>query len=487
MISLVIVDDKKYWNLDLKNVEVVTAKSYLTESHFSGLRNIRVYNLCRSYKYKRTGYYVSLLAEARGHRVFPRVTAMQDMKSQAMVKILSDDIDQLIQKSFAKLKSNQFDLSIYFGKNIAKQYDKLSVQLYNLFQSPLLRARFVYHKKWMLQTISTISLDEVPLDHHGYLYDFAKQYFAKSRLCFPKQSLSNYDLAILVNPYEKVPPSDKKAIDLFLEAAKSIGLNAELITKNDFNLIPSFDALFIRETTAVNHHTYRFARRAVKENLVVIDDPDSILRCTNKVYLEEVFAKFKIPRPKTLIVHKKNHHEIEQYLGFPCVLKEPDSSFSQGVIKVADKQSLKMILDDFLSRSELIIAQEFLPTEFDWRVGVLDQKPLFACKYYMAKDHWQIYNWLKTKEQYDGEGAAVPLDQVPSQVISVALRAARLIGDGLYGVDLKQVKNQVYTIEVNDNPSIDYGVEDYVSKDELYLAIMKSFLHRIKRKKEYSP
>ena len=29
-------------------------------------------------------------------------------------------------------------------------------------------------------------------------------------------------------------------------------------------------------------------------------------------------------------------------------------------------------------------AQEYLATDFDWRVGVLDRRPLFACKYFMA-------------------------------------------------------------------------------------------------------
>jgi glutathione synthase/RimK-type ligase-like ATP-grasp enzyme len=34
-------------------------------------------------------------------------------------------------------------------------------------------------------------------------------------------------------------------------------------------------------------------------------------------------------------------------------------------------------------------------------------------------------------------------------------------------------------IEVNDNPSIDAGVEDLVLKDELYLAVIRSITHRI--------
>ena len=33
-----------------------------------------------------------------------------------------------------------------------------------------------------------------------------------------------------------------------------------------------------------------------------------------------------------------------------------------------------------------------MPSKFDWRIGILNNKPIFANKYYMAAGHWQIYN-----------------------------------------------------------------------------------------------
>ena len=42
------------------------------------------------------------------------------------------------------------------------------------------------------------------------------------------------------------------------------------------------------------------------------------------------------------------------------------------------------------------------------------------------------------------------------------MRAAAERGDGLYGVDLKDVDGRAIVIEINDNPSIDAGVEDQV-------------------------
>ena len=61
----------------------------------------------------------------------------------------------------------------------------------------------------------------------------------------------------------------------------------------------------------------------------------------------------------------------------------------------------------------------------------------------------------------------------------LAPMGARLIGDGLYGVDLKVVDGRALLIEVNDNPNLDAGCEDAVLKDDLYLAIMRHFRARL--------
>src|SRR5690606_8852706 len=160
--------------------------------------------------------------------------------------------------------------------------------------------------------------------------------------------------------------------------ARAEGIDAEVIGKTDYPRLAEYDALFIRETTNVNHHTYRFARRAASEGMVVIDDPESILRCTNKVYLAELLGRHGIPAPETMVLHKGNLEQAIERLGLPCVLKQPDSSFSQGVKKVATAAELAEEGERMLSTSELIIGQTFTPTEFDWRVGVLDGVPMWV-------------------------------------------------------------------------------------------------------------
>jgi glutathione synthase/RimK-type ligase-like ATP-grasp enzyme len=482
---LIVVNNPNHWPLHVPGVELVAARSYLTDPKYSDLRGAKVFNLCRSYRYQSIGYYVSLLAEARGHKPLPSISTIQDLKSQSMVRFVSDELDELIQKNLAPIQSNKFTLSIYFGRNLARKYDRLALHLFNLFPSPLLRAYFVYNNKWQLQNIDPIAVSEIPEEHRPFVVQVATEHFAGRRLNIRKRVMPRYDLAILHNPDEKEPPSDAKALQKFIKAAESLSLGAELITKDDYGQIAEFDALFIRETTAVNHHTYRFARRAAAEGLVVVDDPESILKCTNKVYLAELLDHHKVPTPKTLIVHRDNVDAIVRELGLPCILKQPDSSFSQGVVKVENEESLETEVEKLLDKSDLVIAQEFLPTTFDWRVGVFDRQPLYVCKYYMAEKHWQIIKRDSSGEERYGDFETLPVEFAPQQVVRTALRAANLIGDGLYGVDIKQSGRKCYIIEVNDNPSLDAGVEDAILKDELYLRIMAVFLKRIERLKEW--
>jgi len=484
VLNIIVVNNPKDWQLELADTEVVSAKNYLTESRFAEMRNARVFNLCRSFRYQGLGYYVSLLAEARGQRVIPTTITIQDIKLQSIPRIISQELEELIQKSLSKLRSHKFTLSVYFGKNISPQYDALSKQLYSLLQAPLFKVQFSFNKKWAIQSINPITITEIPEHHKSYFLEFAKSYFGKKRFHNTKAAKTSYDLAILVNPEEKTPPSNKKAMKHFIDAAEDLGFRTKLITRDDIARIPEFDALFIRETTQVNHHTYRTARRAAAEGLVVIDDPLSILRCANKVYLAELLAKAKIMTPKTMIVHKDNRDLVEQELGLPCVLKLPEAAFSLGVVKVKTSEDLNKALDEYLNNSELIIAQQYTPTDFDWRIGILDKKPLFACKYHMAKNHWQIYNWQKKNSDTTGLADTLPVHQVPEAVVATALKAANLIGDSLYGVDLKQVGDKVMVIEVNDNPSVDVGVEDVVLGDTLYTTIMQSIFNRIEAKKK---
>lgn len=484
MAILIVVNNPGDWPLRIPGADVVAAKSYLTEARFSELRGAKVFNLSRSYRYQSLGYYVSLLAGARGHKPLPSISTIQDMKSQTITRFVSDDLFDLIQKSLAPIRSDEFVLSIYFGQNVAKRYARLSLSLFNLFPAPLLRARFIHNRSWQLQNIGPIAASEIPEDHQPFVIQAATQYFAGRRLPRRPRRTPRYDLAILHNPDEAQPPSDPRALRRFIRAARRLDFHVELITRNDYGRLAEFDALLIRETTGINHHTYRFAQRAAAEGLVVIDDPDSILKCANKVYLAELLARYRLPIPATRVINRSNLRTAARELAMPSILKQPDSAFSQGVIKCDTPDDFVTAGLQLLERSELVIAQEFLPTQFDWRIGIFNREPLYACKYYMAGRHWQIIHRDRNGRAREGRAETLAVEHAPPRVVATALKAANLIGDGLYGVDLKEVDGKVFVIEINDNPSVEAGVEDAVLHDDLYTRILRGLLNRIEERKQ---
>lgn len=486
MKQLIVVNNPRNWPLDIPGVDVISAKSYISEEMYGKLSNVKVYNLCRSYRYQSIGYYVSLLASARGHKPIPNVLAIQDLKSQTVIRIASEEMNLLIQKLLAPIQADRFLLSIYFGKNLAKRYDRLARLLFAQFQAPLLRAEFIRKgNEWALKTINPIASSDVPEEHRPFVSQMAQEFFSRRRINVTRKE-SRFDLAILVNPDDAMPPSDGKAIQRFVKAAEALDFSTELITKEDSSRLNEFDALFIRETTSVNHHTYRMARKAAAEGLVVIDDPRSILLCTNKVYLAELLARHGIPAPDTIILSTENMKMVPEQLGFPIILKQPDSSFSVGVVKVDGVEEYLAKTKQLFETSDLLIAQKFVPTLFDWRVGILNGEPLYGCRYHMARKHWQIYERTIDGKVHGGNTDTVRIEEIPEDVLKFALQAANLIGNGLYGVDLKEMNGGVCVIEVNDNPSIDSGIEDAVLKDELYRRIMEEIVKRVEKKKERS-
>jgi glutathione synthase/RimK-type ligase-like ATP-grasp enzyme len=479
MPKLIVVDKPESWNFQIEDAEVISPEKYISNEIYQTTRNLKVINLCKSYSYQTEGYYVSMLAEARGHKVLPEASTLQDLRFPSIIRDDAFDFDALIQTTFKNEPYDRVEFFIYFGHTQSEKLDKLALQLFQTVQAPSLRAIFSKKTKWVLQSLRPVNLVDIPETDKPLLAQALEVYLKRKRDF--RLGKKKYDLAILINPDDPNPPSEAKALRRFYKAALEAGINAEFITKNDFDKLIQFDALFIRETTNVNHHTFRFAKKAESLGLAVIDDPESILKCTNKVYLFELLNANKILTPKSFVVTEVNGNTLPSKMPFPFILKQPDGAFSQGVVKVENAEEYKKVRTTMFETSDLLIAQEFLPTKFDWRVGVLDGQILYVCKYFMANKHWQILNWSsKSENARVGNVESIAPENAAPGLLKTALKATALIGKGLYGVDMKEQDGKFFVIEINDNPSIDAGIEDKVPKEKLYKTIMESFITKIK-------
>jgi glutathione synthase/RimK-type ligase-like ATP-grasp enzyme len=486
--ALFVVEKPELWPYEIPGADVALATRYLAGAPYENGAYNKVYNLCDSGRYQGQGFYVSMLAEARGHQPVPNLRTIEDLGSEPVLELLAQEMEPLVEQLGAVPdKGDTLEVDAYFGADPTGRYEALARRLFALVRAPLLRTRFRFAEgRGKLESVQALALADIPDDRRWFLSLAATQVVAGARKVRRPEAEGGPAIAILHDGGSADAPSNPEALHRFVGAATRLGMRASIIGKDSLDRLENFHALFIRDTTNLNHHTYDFSRRAAALGLVVIDDPESILQCNNKVYLHELLTRHKLPMPRSLLVHRENVGQIVPTVGLPCILKQPDSAFSLGVSKVDTPEQLLQTVESLLAKSELVIAQEFLPTQFDWRIGIFDRRPLFACRYFMAPNHWQVIK-RDRGGRTEGATAAVPLGEVPEAVMKAALDAANLIGSGLYGVDVKQVGQTCYVIEVNDNPNIDAGNEDSFLGDALYEEVMSVFKRRIGERVPVSP
>jgi glutathione synthase/RimK-type ligase-like ATP-grasp enzyme len=463
--------------------KVITTSDYLARPKlFAALDRAKIINLSRSYNYQSKGYYASLLAEARGHRVIPTVATMLDLRELKLYEQSLPELQEALTAAALKTQAAEdttFDLLFCFGFVQDPRFEAFGRLLFDWYRCPAIEVTIRPGKPWKIDRLRARPLAKLGPEEaeffHKSLHRFTQRDWRDPR----GRPIARYSLAVLYDPQEAMPPSSPDTLKHFVRIAEKQSVDVELITRKQLAELAEFDGLFIRATTSIDSFTYRFAQRAQSEGMPVIDDPQSMIRCTNKVYLHELFEAQGVPVPPTvMLAEDEDLIKAERLLGWPMVLKIPDGSFSRGVHKVETAEALKTLSDELFEDTDLLLAQKFMPTKFDWRVGVLDGEPLFVCQYQMARGHWQI---IKHGPNGAREGASktIPVAEAPLPVIDAALKAAGAIGPGLYGVDVKETDGAIAVIEVNDNPNLEHGVEDLVGKDEIWNRLLNWFIRRI--------
>lgn len=283
------------------------------------------------------------------------------------------------------------------------------------------------------------------------------------------QSLAS--VACFVEKYNFTDPKEAKALQNFKAVAERMGHTFHYMFRENLLEIPKHDAVFIRATTDPLFTAYIVSKTAWELDLKVVDDPKSIQICGNKIHLYSLFRKYDVPSIPTIFLNKGElHHkrilEIFRTFGRPVVIKAPYTSFSKYVEKVACETSFREVAKRYFRKSDVLGVQKFMPTAFDWRVGVLNGEVLYVCKYMVPKGRWKHGAKRRGKPSFVwGRTISLKRENAPTKLKEVALKACDVVGRGLYGVDLKEVDGDYVVVEVNDNPSIYAGQEDLRDRD----------------------
>ena len=334
---------------------MMTSRDYVLQPKLLSGSRPKIINLARNYNYQTDGYYASLLAEARGHRVVPTVETMLDLYDRELPEDTISVLEELLNKDVGRNGGGgqaPERLVVCFGETQDERFRKFGRQLFDWYRAPVLVVTTSANGqpgKCKIKRIKLTSFTRLEDNELRFFVDSLTTYTGRVWKNPKARTIPKWSIAVLHDPGEQLAPSSVESLQHWARLAEKDGVEIEPITRKDIDRLAEFDALMIRETTSITNHTYRFARRAWAEGMPVIDDPVSMMRCTNKVYLWERLIGAGLPAPETIIIQDKtNLQEVADRLKFPVVVKIPDGSFSRGIKKAEHMDELRQVVEAFL-------------------------------------------------------------------------------------------------------------------------------------------
>ena len=137
-----VVNRRRDWPFETPGATVVTAREYIANGSDASADLARTFNLCRTTRYQGRGYYVSLVAEARGHRPWPDVKTIEDLHSDDSGRLFAGRDAAAMEWTIANATGRRTTVESYFGRDPAGGNDAVARELFALLHAPFVRATF---------------------------------------------------------------------------------------------------------------------------------------------------------------------------------------------------------------------------------------------------------------------------------------------------------------------------------------------------------
>lgn len=206
---IIVVDKAQDWAPYYQYDGVMTLPAYLKWSAKNKQRT-RVINLCRQAQYLGTGYYCSLLAEARGHNVMPSVRAFNKFNRHEIADIAEEipgSILSQLNKALAGETETPLVFNIYFGETAIKALKKVAAYLFEAFPVPILRVELQKKTSWQVKTLKIGSVNKLDEQEQNFFGNTLEKYSHKIWRLEPTNKKYKYDLAVLVDPKKNSLPA----------------------------------------------------------------------------------------------------------------------------------------------------------------------------------------------------------------------------------------------------------------------------------------
>ena len=191
----------------------------------------------------------------------------------------------------------------------------------------------------------------------------------------------------------------------------------------------------------------------------VINDADSISRSRDKMRALQILASKGIHIPKTVMARNPNQlvRALQLTDGPPIILKLIEGTQGIGVILSETRQSFESTLDTLWNLGQDILIQQFVSESRgkDIRAFVVGDRVVAAMKREAAAEEF------RANIHRGGTGTAVKLTSVQEET---ALKAAKVLGLEIAGVDFFDIPGEPIVIELNSSPSL-RGIEKATGVD----------------------
>jgi glutathione synthase len=220
-------------------------------------------------------------------------------------------------------------------------------------------------------------------------------------------------------------------------------------------VIDDFDILMLRSDPSIDTGQrawaqtagITFGRAAMRRGVVVLNDPEGLLKAMNKMYFQHFPEEV---RPQTLI--SRHRDDIKAFItevGGNAVIKPLSGSGGSGVFmaKVDDRSNINQMIDTLI-RDGYVIAQEYLPAaaEGDTRLFMMNGRPLRHRGKYAAFRRLRLGEDLRSNIHAGGKKAKAEITEAHLRLAEIV--RPKLVQDGMFLVGLDIVGDKLMEINV---------------------------------------
>jgi ribosomal protein S6--L-glutamate ligase len=220
-----------------------------------------------------------------------------------------------------------------------------------------------------------------------------------------------------------------------------------------------YDAVIPRIGASITFYGTAVLRHFEVMNSFTLNNSAAISRSRDKLASSQLLARKGIDLPITAFAHNPDNIEdlIAEVGGAPLVIKLVEGSQGIGVVLAETHNAAHSVIQAFMGLNANIMVQEFIQEadSSDIRCFVIGDKVVAAMK----------------RQGREGEfrsnlhrGGTATLVRLTPQERKAAVRAAKVMGLSVCGVDLLRSKRGPLIMEVNSSPGLE-GIEKTSGKD----------------------